>query len=141
MKQVKELKLVFENVTESEKLTVSDSEESDVGYLFISDIEKRVIMTSPGIAEENYIFRTLSLKLNPSANKHFDEYGNKSDKKLFERITDCNDITDIILYFDDGTSEDYCPYWHEDDDDINRYQESKVSDGILEIRLSAPKQN
>lgn len=77
---------------------------------------------------------SIHVKLKKSANELYDSFGRMSENQLFERIAMYDDIVNVTLSYDDGSSDEIrVPY---NGDETNDLQETKTDDeGNLEITI------
>mgnify|MGYP004533641765 CR=1 FL=1 len=123
MKKKQEVKIVFEDY---ESITLYT--EDFFCFNIIKAAESiRIYNTRPDVIFHTYKVDQIYFALNPSANR----FVNYSDKLLFDRIKEFNDI----LYFEIEGKEYYVP-WADLEDDVNSYQESRQVDDILCVKIS-----
>ena len=78
--------------------------------------------------------------LSPTANYLPEQGWFHEGWNLFKRIQKYNDITDIQIQTSDGNKRRIATLWHEEDDEINRYQTTNITkDGYLVIVVSQTK--
>lgn len=67
------------------------------------------------------------INIKSRGNTLYNEFGMDNYQNYkFDRLLKCNDITNIDLYYMDGTSECFVVPWNDESEDENRYQHSKI---------------
>ena len=140
-KLVKTLEIVFENCEYSDKMSVGNSLEDDVKCLLINNVQERIARMATNAVGVWLFTNDFILSLNPKANRPvINIAGEKEEKLLFDRITEHDDITGLVLSFDDGSESEISIQWNDNDEFDNRNQRSTLSklDGTLTVTVREP---
>lgn len=136
MKEVKSIRIIFENCTASDKLSAGDMYKDNVKEIYLRNIQRNIASIACNSVAELLICDDMKIILNPSANTYFDEFGERSELTLFDRILHYNDIASIEVYFDDESVNEIYPCWNEENDYANSYQRAQIDENnCLKIEI------
>lgn len=143
-KEVVAIKIGFENCECTEKLTVPTfdlfSSGADVYSISLENVHIDIFSCANN-TKGRYVCDKTRIVLNPKALKKSGGEGMFSDYKLFERICNGNDITDIQIFFSDKSHETIFVPWKYGK---TQYQNllmktDRIEDGKLEIVIEEKK--
>ena len=131
MDNVMEIELVFEN-TDSVRIDTNN-----IGWFMISDVSEEVRRIAVNAITRYLAAKEVAFEIFSEADKPFFDFGDDSSDgtTIFKRIL-VNDITSIIVLFNDGTKAEYFPKYS--GDEVNKLQISKISSlGNLYVTINA----
>lgn len=125
MSNIKRLVLTFENC---EYITIPGEY---IGHFCVDKIGRKFVSLCPGYVSEMNAAGHVAFEVFEEADGLYDSFGKKSDKSIFGRICEYDDITSIEFTLEDkeGDEKKYSYYtrWMGDDDFVNPAQKSVVS--------------
>lgn len=122
MSEVKSVSFVLENC---EVLTF---DREYIGAFCVDGITNTISRIACNSIRKQQHCEKLYLALRRDADQQYDCFGHPSEDTAFKRIDSCPDITSIEITYEDGTTETCFVPWHEEDEYINRYQHSYISE-------------
>lgn len=129
--RVKEIEIVFENC---EHFVVPAS---DIYYLRMADFDTIIERCAINSILRQEIVKDVAIVLAKEANADYIPFGNPDFvMKKFDRLLRHNDIAQIQLNYDDGSTDLYYPSWCGFSEYENHYQKITIDeDGRLSIRI------
>ena len=126
MKQIKSIKLAFENVE------VCEIPIHKINQLYLTGLHYSLNTLGYNLTSTNAHADCFFMVLLPSIKDNLTSDG----QKLFERVSRFNDIVSIIAKYADGEEEEIYLYWKDANKggEINKYQKSKIlNNGCLAV--------
>ena len=134
MKHIKSIEFVFENC---ESFNIDTNY---FGAFLIDDIRYSIQRIACNSIVKMAIADTMVIELFSEGDREYRPFGALEKTTIFERLQKFNDITQIIVHYEDQTEEAYFTDWAEGDDCENKNQSVCKSDlGNLYIVISEEK--
>lgn len=133
MKTISKIDLVFENC---EAYSIN---RIDINEIIIEDIKEKISKIAANAIASMKTSETILIHVSNNAEEYVKYQGfqieNENPKGLM-RIAEYNDITQIILYYDDNTSETIYPSWIGESEYSNDAQETYIIENCKEEKLN-----
>ena len=124
-KIIQKIEFVLENVD------VIIFNKEDIDIMFITDITE-YIYGDEVRKQCQHVF----MKIKSEANVLYPQLGTSDEVKKFDRLTEYADITSIEFHYADGTMDICAVPWNDNDEYINRYQQTFIdNNGNLYISI------
>lgn len=134
MKHIESIEFVLENC---EGFSI---DASYFGAFLIDDIHYSIQRIASNSIVKMAIADTIVIELFSEGDREYRPFGALEKTTIFERLQKYNDITQIIVHYEDQTEETYFANWAEGDDFENKNQNVCKSDlGNLYIVISEEK--
>lgn len=117
-REVKSVMLILENCEAFE------IDRKHIGEFYVSGIERTIQRSACNSISEDFIAKSFNIQIHKDANI---KTGWK-DTTMFERIENFKDITQLLITYDDGTSENLFVDWISENEYSNDAQKAKVSE-------------
>ena len=134
MKHIKSIEFVFENC---ESFNI---DANYFGAFLIDDIRYSIQRIACNSIVKMAIADTIVIELFSEGDREYRPFGGLEKTTIFERLQKYNDITQIIVHYEDQTEEAYFTDWAKENDGENKNQGICKSDlGNLYIIISEEK--
>lgn len=134
MKHIKSIEFVLENC---ESFSI---DANYFGAFLIDDIRYSIQRIASNSIVKMAIADTIVIELFSEGDREYRPFGALEKITIFERLQGYNDITQVVIHYEDQTEETYFANWAEDDDCENKNQSVCKSDlGNLYIVISEEK--
>ena len=134
MKHIKSIEFVFENC---ESFNIDTNY---FGAFLIDDIRYSIQRIACNSIVKMAIADTMVIELFSEGDREYRPFGALEKTTIFERLQKYNDITQVIIHYEDQTEETYFANWAEGDDCENKNQSVYRSDlGNLYIVINEEK--
>lgn len=134
MKHIESIEFIFENC---EDFSI---DANYFGKFLIDDIHYSIQRIACNCIIKTTIADTIAIELFSEGDREYRPFRGLEKATIFERLQKYNDVTQIIVHYEDQTEEAYFTNWAEGDDFENKNQSVCKSDlGNLYIAISEEK--
>lgn len=131
--EFKKVELYLENC---ELITI---ERKYLGHIYMSNFTESISRHDKSLIHSTVV-NEFAIEIHRSLDETTKKQGLFGEYTPLQRLNKWNDITQIEIFYEDGTSRHFYAHWHDDDQYNNRYQKNKMNNfGDLYIVISETK--